>query len=1535
MGNRTWHRGTGRRLALVAVTVVALLPGTSTAQPPDAAAPQAPTTTALAPDAPCTMRASADSTTDEYASCITVDAELDRAPAVGEVVTLRWAIAVQRPRASEVEIELPPTLEFVQAPAGFDVGRGEGRHGAGPHPQASEQRALAPGRPHQGSARVRAVSEGPSTITVRATAPVRDGAEAGEDAVHLTVGGPERPARFGFDVPEVGAIGPAPATGAPYPYTLQDPPAPAAAPVAPDGVSPPAEPSPAATICASGQWGYTDSNGVFRWAQNVQVEAWDQDTNGDDFLAVAATGPDGSYNLCFDSVDGDMGGSVDVYVVWKTTISLWRVENFSGQEYKWSSQVYTDRTASWTLPGAQPGSAELQPAMQAFDNTNASWLWTPRSSQGCWDRLDSTCRQIQIQWTPTSTTGSFADVNGTHKISLRAASASVPTVVVHEVAHMLMDDLYEDAYPPFPNCSPHDIPDATSTGCAWTEGWAEWYTAMVLQDSRFYYSPTSWRSLENPTWNYSDPQQGNQLWDDGDTVEGRVAGALIDISDATNEGTWDRMTESPFQPGNIWTTMTTQVSTTLSDFMSDRQSGGFDLGDGTFRSALYQNTVDYQYRQPLSGDAEVASTRNHNYRVDSSSGWWNLVAVRPATSDVDLYSYSDRALSAVTGASEFGSTTIDFLAIDGSRRGPTTDYLRAIALSGSTYTIEYVRSRSAMATGTTASHTFSSSDIVDARDVSLTPGTPIVVRATPAAGQDIELFLVGSTDFATSIRSRAQALRGVNDGGFGVAESFTYTPTTSGWHSIVVVNRSGSGTTTISYNRQPLTVSRAGTGSGTVSSTPSGISCGGTCTAEFPQGTVVALTASPSTGSTFASWSGACTGASTTCNVTMDQARNVTAQFNLQSWTLTASKAGSGTGSVSSSPAGITGCTTTCTASFPHGTSVTLTPSAASGSTFTGWSGACSGTGSCTVPMTSNTSVTATFGLAPRQLTVARGGTGSGSVSSSPAGITNCTSTCSAFFAAGTTVTLTATPATGSTFTSWTGCTSATASCSVTMDQARSVTATYTLRVWNLSVVKQGNGAGSVSSTPAGINGCTGTCTAPFDHGTSVTLSATPANGSTFTGWGHASCPGTGTCTLPMTDHQAVAPTFALRSWTVTATTAGAGTGTLSSSPSGISSCAGTCVASFVHGTAVTLTATPGEGSRFGGWSGAGCSGTGTCSFTVNGDTAATATFVPGAALTVVRAGAGGGTVTSDPAGIDCGATCTTSYDAGTSVTLSASPAQGSRFVGWDQDTGCGSASTCTLVLSASRTVTATFALLRPDLAVTSLGAPPTTRNRGATFAIGDTTANGGDAAAGASVTRFYLSTDTVAGSDRALSGQRNVAALAPGASSAGTTTVTIPAGTPLGTYRLVACADATRVVAEHREVNCRVRTDRTITVTAPDLGELAPTGPTSAQRGTAFAVRGATRNAGSGPAAASTTRYYLSRDAVLGSGDVTLTATRAVRSLAAGATSPTATTNVTAPSSMATGAWFLLACSDSARVVPEANERNNCRTSTAAISIR
>jgi hypothetical protein len=82
--------------------------------------------------------------------------------------------------------------------------------------------------------------------------------------------------------------------------------------------------------------------------------------------------------------------------------------------------------------------------------------------------------------------------------------------------------------------------------------------------------------------------------------------------------------------------------------------------------------------------------------------------------------------------------------------------------------------------------------------------------------------------------------------------------------------------------------------------------------------------------------------------------------------------------------------------------------------------------------------------------------------------------------------------------------------------------------------------------------------------------------------------------------------------------------------------------------------------------------------------------------LTVSKAGSGSGSVTSQPAGINCGAVCSYAFDGGTTVTLTATPVAGVSFAGWSGG-GCSGTSTCTLTISTDQPVTATFDLLPPS----------------------------------------------------------------------------------------------------------------------------------------------------------------------------------------------------------------------------------------------
>ena len=309
----------------------------------------------------------------------------------------------------------------------------------------------------------------------------------------------------------------------------------------------------------------------------------------------------------------------------------------------------------------------------------------------------------------------------------------------------------------------------------------------------------------------------------------------------------------------------------------------------------------------------------------------------------------------------------------------------------------------------------------------------------------------------------------------------------------------------------------------------------------------------------------------------------------------------------------------TCSATYDYGSSVTLTATPDSASSFTGGSivGAPPCTGNpCTFTVTTaDVAASANFERNPPLTIATNGGNGSGTVSCTVNG--GASGTCPAVPNFGDVVVITATADTGSNFTSWAGCDStSTNQCTVTMTAPKTATATFTLQAFAVVVTGTGAvaGAGSGKVTGGGLN-CvitngvaSGTCSTNVNYGSSITLTEAPAAGANaFVDWS-GGCSGTSTtCTFSIT---ATPPSTTANFSTeiLTVTKAFDGTGTVTSNPAGIS-CGTACSAGYNFGTSVTLTATPASGSTLASWSGGGCSGTGTCTVTMTTAHSVTASF--------------------------------------------------------------------------------------------------------------------------------------------------------------------------------------------------------------------------------------------------------------------------------------------------------------------------------------
>jgi len=231
-----------------------------------------------------------------------------------------------------------------------------------------------------------------------------------------------------------------------------------------------------------------------------------------------------------------------------------------------------------------------------------------------------------------------------------------------------------------------------------------------------------------------------------------------------------------------------------------------------------------------------------------------------------------------------------------------------------------------------------------------------------------------------------------------------------------------------------------------------------------------------------------------------------------------------------------------------------------------------------------------------------------------------------------------------------------------------------------LSVTRSGTGAGTVTAT--GIS-CGSDCSESYPVNTQVTLTAAADAGSTFGGWGGA-CSGTaGTCMVTMSASQSVTANFSLKTYAITSSTGGNG----SISPSG---------SVFVnHGASQTYTITPNKGYKISDVLVDGVSVGAVGSYTFSAVTAGhviLASFTANSPLysttsynlTVTKRGTGSGLVTNSPAG--------STFSSGTKVNLVAAPDASSTFEGWGGACS-GTATTCTVTMSANRTVRATFTL--------------------------------------------------------------------------------------------------------------------------------------------------------------------------------------------------------------------------------------------------
>ena len=232
----------------------------------------------------------------------------------------------------------------------------------------------------------------------------------------------------------------------------------------------------------------------------------------------------------------------------------------------------------------------------------------------------------------------------------------------------------------------------------------------------------------------------------------------------------------------------------------------------------------------------------------------------------------------------------------------------------------------------------------------------------------------------------------------------------------------------------------------------------------------------------------------------MNGNKSVTANFQLQSYTL----------STTASPTA--GGTVTGAGTYTSGATASIKATPAAGYIFTGWSGDASGTSaSATVTMNGNKSVTANFQLQSTPTKYTLGTTASPATGGAITGAGS--------YDAGTDATITATPAAGYTFTGWSGDASGTsATITVTMSSDKSVTANFQEQTSPTTY--------ALSTTVVPTEGGIVTGAGTYNAGTDVTLIATPASGYIFTGWSGDVADASASVTITMNSNKSVIANF-------------------------------------------------------------------------------------------------------------------------------------------------------------------------------------------------------------------------------------------------------------------------------------------------------------------------------------------------------------------------------------------------------------------------
>ncbi len=569
----------------------------------------APAATAAAPsNAPtkCSLATAVSIRDTTPPSCFRAHVSLERLPAVGDTATVRVKVDSQV-AAGRVDftVRVTESLEILAAGSALGAPQADGgwSKATGTVSLPVGSRTL--------TFQVRARAEGPAQVEASVNdAAVNSPEHSAFDSTQVTVG--KGSSRAGADFTSLPGKA-ATSRGVSNPKAQQAPP--------PAKTKYQVALAPAGQICVNGGFQYTYS-GVTHNVANAKISIHGLRTANSawEVVATGQTAANGTYNICFWAPANPMYA---LQVSHGTTNGVWEVRNNNSQYYtSWSAVRYNTYTGTDWNAGTYTPYAGQERAWHAFDTMNQ--LYSARNSpNGCWTRHETNgCAMIYLQWWAGNNDGAFYQPNpsaATSYVRLKDADPDSEHMVLHEAAHAFHHRLYNFWWPD-PSCANHQIHIASNMGCAWTEGFANALAGYIKGDDRFVWPDGSWISLMNTTWFNSWYAVSSTNWNDGDAVEGRVAGSMIDLWRNVDGG-----------PNSTITLLSNYTQSTFFEYFNERGYQNLDL-TSTSRTRLYNHTIDY--RQVLGNNGFESGAVTWSWSApgtDNVIGTWNTYAPRTGT----------------------------------------------------------------------------------------------------------------------------------------------------------------------------------------------------------------------------------------------------------------------------------------------------------------------------------------------------------------------------------------------------------------------------------------------------------------------------------------------------------------------------------------------------------------------------------------------------------------------------------------------------------------------------------------------------------------------------------------------------------------------------------------------------------------------------------------------------------------------------------------------------------------------------------------